>query len=786
MTYSAASQRHLDNAADILYNALMDNRPEYIKDKQSGYRASSKNWYLAKGVRVRKARALEEYYREQGIETDGDRAFGFTVKMRDLTPASNVLEQIENIMEGAVKVPRIEELADHDLSPGDVAAMSIPSDILAMMRLSELFANTEGDVFQLIETPMDLSLRPLDMDCPDKAIEKDLMGIYDSEFGIGIDELLSQIWLCSGIYGQAYPLEVWDEDDKIKWVTLLSPKYVHVGWSDGAAVFSLLPRSEEGWTEEVVKSQIPPMAYKSFAPAINEQIPRSAGIQIDNSVCRPVREKSLRFQRYALPPMARAFRAISTRRILEEMIRSTMEGYRNQLWLFLLGDEEHPPSVEHLTGLRSTLESMASERTGSLTWWNAPLKVDVIAPATFDSMSGMDAWGALTQHIYRQLGVHLQVVSGEGATGSLGGSDLSMNVRVLLERTKFKRNQLIDWEKHLRIAIARKHLQCKDKQMEAVMNTRTEFARNPLEIEGEVKEWLMPYYQAGVLSPQTFLDRGGFSYDAELERKKDHKPNEELFAPPPTFSQQTVNPGAEEKTTSESPKGRTPDSENKKKVVDVDARFEGEPLFDELVNIIYGSFDAMLGGEATVEQFISGLAKNVESYVGKFGAMGYAETGGQFTVDPNWMQRCVDFLNSFTGGLAEAIEASADPASLYWRIYLWPQQIRNLGYMYGVQWAMREYGARGWRRVLHPELSETGPCQICLNDSVIMHSIDEPFWDHPNGVCSMFTIAFYADDQALPFAEVPIPKKVTLPDKIREIVEGLGKIGKAIIRRIRS
>lgn len=758
----------------------LDERPEFIKGQQSGYDETSKHWRTRNGARVRKHRAMESYLREKGVLAEAG-SWGFHFNPKDLTPVSNVLEEYTNVIEAAIQR---QERASESLGPDP-----IPNDILTMMELSELFSKTEGDVFQLIEAPMDLSLRAIDIDCSDKGIQRELESIYDSETGVDINDLMSQLWLCSGIYGQAFPLELW-EDDELKWVTLLPPKYVKVGVSGGRFALSLLPFGRETWTQELFEQQVPPMAYSALGGRdANETVVTGMDIPISHDACMPVREKSLRFQRYAVPPMARAFRAISSRRLLEEMIRATMEGYRNQLWLFLVGDPDHPPSVPHLNALRAQLETMSGERTGYLVWWNSPFKVEVIAPQTFDKMSGMDSWMSLTQHIYRQLGVHLSVVSGESAAGALGGGgDLDINVRVLLERTKFKRDRLIAWEKHLRASIASRQLKLKDKQLEVALNTKTQFARNPLEIEKEVKEWLMPYYQSGALSPQTFLQKGGFSYDAELERKKQHQPNEEFFNPPPTYSQSTVNPGTPEKESQTAPEGRPPASTPKQAVkASARTRFDGEPLFDEMLNRVFSDFDAFLGNAMDAGEFVNNLKNNVSYYARQFATKGYRDAGGAFgQPDIAWTEQCINFLNSYAGGLQTALETHENPANLYSRIYLWPQQTRNLAYMYGVQWAMREYGAKAWRRVLHPELSDSGPCEICMADSVNVHSIEEPFTDHPNGVCSMFTIAFYSDVGGLPFAEVPVPEKVTTPSIIRTILEELGKLGKAIIRRIRQ
>lgn len=87
---------------------------------------------------------------------------------------------------------------------------------------------------------------------------------------------------------------------------------------------------------------------------------------------------------------------------------------------------------------------------------------------------------------------------------------------------------------------------------------------------------------------------------------------------------------------------------------------------------------------------------------------------------------------------------------------------------------------------MHPERSETGPCDLCIADSAILHSIGEGFFEfHPNGVCTAQGVIYYVSPVE-PIAEIPVPTKITLPKMIRELITKLGRIGKSIVRRIRT
>jgi hypothetical protein len=654
------------------------------------------------------------------------------------------------------------------------------------MRLAELYARTEGDVFQIIEAPLDLSLKEVEIECPDPSMQSELEEIYDADEGIDIEEHLYQIWLASAVYGQSFPLEAYDSDGVLQWVVHLNPKYMNVGI--GPSGYSLgLTNSERRWTQKAIESQIPPMAYSSFGTGWNELAIRGDDIPIRHEFCRPVRDKVHAWERYAMPSMSRAFRAINTRRIMEEMLRATMEGYRNQLWVFRVGSPERPPSVNHIQALRGQLTTMSGERTGTLVWWNAPLEVDVYAPATFDEMSGIEAWSGLTQEIFRRMGVHLRVVSGEGSTGQMGGGDAELDIRILMERNKFRRRQVMKWEYHLRMNIGRNQFKGEASAMKALRETNVRIARSTLEIEREVKEVLMPVYQAGLLSSSTMLSASGVSsYEVELQKKKEEEKDVELFGPKPTYAQETVNPDSPEKKSAVGQDGRTPDAQNPKKQVSMESSLAAQPLFDQMVSEVLSQFNAMLDGDMNAEGFVTILQGKMSVYAPQFAELGYKDAGGAGGVDEGWAAGAANFVNSFASGLQNALEGATNPEGLYWRVYLYPQELRNLAWMYGVQQAMRERGAQGWRRVLHPELSESGPCLDCIRDSAVVHPITEPFFEfHPNGVCSAQGVTFYTDF-ASPGIEIPVPGKVTVPERIKEIIQKIGKIGKAIIRRIRS
>ena len=685
----------------------------------------------------------------------------------------------------------------------DTATEPMPGAVLAMMRLSEYYTQVEGDVFQAIEAPLDIAMKPLDFQSPDEGYRNDLEELY-GESNIDMYQTLYYIWLCSSIYGQSFPLELLPEskdDLAASRVLLLPPKNVDVGRSMvlGGNLSIRPPSGETAWTAQLLESAFPAMSYTRRAVDFNEQIAEGANLKIRRDHCFPVREKSLPFNRYAIPPIMRASRAISTRRIFEEMRRATVEGYKNQLWLFLLGDEENMPLPDEISHLGDAVAGLSGERTGALVW-TGNLRVELVAPQAPDNMMANETYVGLTMEIFRRLGISLKVISGERgplSSSSSRAGDLELDIAVLLERLTFKVNQMYRWERQFRAKLAQK---MGPAAVKADRQTTVRFGHIHMQVERDIRERLLPAYQAGTLSIRTFLEQGGWEWLVELQHKKEEERLRELFSPPASFSQMVVKPdGTTDKEVRQTPSPGRPRDDNSdlpKKISDevkAGVYLQAAANFQEYVVDVYDRFDTMLAG-GSVDDFVSDLKDANREWMYQFALDGYRAGGGVHVEPPDlrdWVNGATSFVNSYADDFGNRLrEAYDNPTTLEgmrWNAYLYPQEGRHLAYMYGLQWAMKEHGARGWRRVLHPELSSTGPCPDCVADSAIVHPITEGFFEfHPHGVCSEQGVAFYTDATQLPMLEVPVPRKLFDPGRILDFLKGLGLKIQQIVRRVRS
>jgi len=553
----------------------------YRPGKVAGYDPKKRRYREASGRKISKAQFLGlQQDKDIGPDSDQER-YGFSFNLNK-TPFSDIMGKIERLIGGAEKGQdlskdplllqagkRYNELVGF-VPPQDPkqTAQPIPTAIRAAMNLAEYYCNTEGDVFQHIEAPIDVCLSPLDIAGPAK---KELEQLYSPE-NLDMGEILFQIMLSTGIYGSAYPVEVYNRKDPLK-VILLPPKYMWVGyWLSFGEHLGIYPEGfdspyalkpldgSSAWTQDLLDAQLMPMTYNSFSTNWNEQILKGWGVPLNPEFLHPVRAKALSYNRYPLPPISRAFRSIATRSVFEEMRRATIEGYRNQLWVFLLGDVDHPPSPKEMAALQSSIAGMAGERTGYLAW-RGGLKVEQHAPESIDGMLGNETSQMFSLEIFRMLGSNIRLVTGnQAATNARGDSSIEIDLTLWLRRLEFIRTQILKWELSFRLRWAQRQ---NDSKLEnAVRKSQVTFSKSLLEVSQLIKSELQPLYMFGSLSTQTLLKKAGYNYEIELVNKQEEEANAALFGPKPTYAQETVNPSTPEKTVENAPQGRPADVVN--------------------------------------------------------------------------------------------------------------------------------------------------------------------------------------------------------------------------------
>lgn len=765
----------------------------YKQGKQTGYDAASRRYRDASG-RIISKRA----YRT--LVTDGDNpspeSFGFTVPNVVTSPYSGVLDKLEAVVAGASngadlwKNPTLRQAADRfnaliaasAPAPANAQTQPIPTDVKASMNLVDYYTKTNGDVWQHIEAPIDVAVNPLEINCPDDGVKRELEELYDS---LSMWSVLYQNWMACSMYGIALPLEVWEGKDPVQ-IVHLPPRYVWIGYyvpygiqlQDTSGVYSIKPLDNSPqWTNALAKSMFMPMTYNSFGSDWNEQIGKGWDIPINPNFLHPVRNKAFDYQRYPIAPLSRAFRALGSRSVFDEVVRATIEGYKNQLWVFLLGDLEHVPSSHEMLALKETVTGMAGERTGALVW-RGGLTVEQHTPKPLEQMLSMDARQAFTMEIFRHLGASGRLVTGNSMSNQRSDGGNEIDLSIWLKRLDFPRTVNLQWEKDFRRRIGERRSETWRKAND---KTTVQFSKSLLEVSDIIEKELRPLYAMGLLSRTTTLEKSGYNYDAERNNKQNEQKDLELFTVVPTYSQTTVNKGTPEKKADIGPQGRPPKSMSANEIL---AAWENDEERIGLMAQTESLVNAELGSEnSDGKKFIAALLAlllSLDSVTERV----YRESGGMSALSDDTKTFARRFVSSFAVGFEQAIaeHQGTDKAEAFMsRALLYPQEGYKMAAMNGQAAAMAERGARYWKRVTQ---QDKNVCEICAADALVSHSIEEPFQVmHPNERCAQqFLHVQYMTAGGLPSIEIPVPRSYDYPDEFTEITGAK----KRIVRRKRN
>lgn len=766
--------------------------PLYRPGKKAGYDPKSRRWRDLSGHIIPK-----NSLKAAGAPDDLIDSLGAVILKNSRTPFSDMMDDYEKLANAGKKFNQLiafEKTKTPHPQP-------LPADIRAMYNLSDYYTRTQGDVWTHIEAPIEVAITDLEIDCPsDPGIERELQGLYLER--MGMRSILTQAWMSVMQYGVFYPLEAY-QDEEVQ-VVPIPPRFMWVGYYIGYGTqvlpepinsrdvpYSILPVQEntKRWTEEMVQSTFMPMTYNAFGPGWNEQIQKGWGVPISPEYMHPIREKSYGYTRYPIPRIARAFQSMSLRQVYYEMVRATLEGYRNQLWLFLLGSADKPPSPKEVTAFNSMLSGMSGERTG-LAVWRAPVESKILVPASITDAISPEVEQAFSLRVFRDLGTSIRVATGNTLPGrNMSEGGLEIDLSLWLSRLNYARLLVMEWEMGFRRRWAEKQGVA---AIKAMRTTTVRFSKPMIEVAAIIDKELKPLYSMGPLSVETTLTKAGYNYEGERKRKKGEQKEKELWQPPSTFAQSVVNQGAPSKQVeSERSPGRPPNGEVKAMTVNqIQAATEDEEHRKKYFALILALIGGTLLQERDADEFIASLKALNDEWLEKIYLSVYERTGGMGQPSQAEIRYAAEFVNSYADNflqdLKDAVESGADLRTFVWRALLYPDSGYKMAAQNAQMKAMSEKGARSWRRILHPELSESGPCPECTADAQVIHPVEEPFvLLHPNDVCGLQWLSVqYFTGGGMPSVEVPLPET---PNEVTEFLKSLGQnVGTPKVRRNRN
>ncbi|MGQ9459527.1 MAG: hypothetical protein ACUVS5_14760, partial [Anaerolineae bacterium] len=419
--------------------------------------------------------------------------------------------------------------------------MPIDGRMLAMMRIAEAVLLTEGDVRQAVSLPLEVGMKGLRIIHPDDGVRREAEELVER---LDLVQVAADAWWCQRALGNAFLVPV-VQDRLLTGVLVLNPK--HVGLSTSpinmpAAAYHLSPKEQEDEARlRQWEAILPSLARAagdygiSYTPYAewNERAAETGTILFPPGSVIHLRSRELPFKLWGIPPIIGAIRSISTRMVLEEMVRGIMEGVRGQLLILTL-ENPRPGEVE---ALRQMLASHRADRTGLLIW-RSGLQVQQVMPRALDPLLAPEALSRVTLDIFRKLGVSIRLVSGEAPSSSARATDADVDMQVFLERLDVERRGV---ERFLNKLLAlHKPGRKWAKQPPTV---QMEDPRN--KVERMVREVIVPMVASGLLSSRTGLEVAGFNVDQERARRMEELKEYEVWMPKATFAQTVVRPRRE-------------------------------------------------------------------------------------------------------------------------------------------------------------------------------------------------------------------------------------------------
>ena len=425
----------------------------------------------------------------------------------------------------------------------------ISGPAIAQYRLSDYYYLSEGDLWQSVILPIELSGTDLLFRGEDNGANNEIKDLFSPDM-LDMHQHLLDMLLSLEMYGVVYPFEAWDNSTPIH-LSILNPRYIAIGTLEGFGQRPLWLSSAYGFDEHLDKL---PDEIKN-ALGGGQRANNSMMYPLNPENCQQVRDWCAPWLAYPPTPLVHIFRVLSLRQTLEELKKATIEGYKSQLWAFLLGDNDHPSSPAERKALNAALSGQVGDRTGFLIW-DGKLRIEQHVPKPLDSLMGNDQWRELTQQIMRGRGISLRLLDGEVRQQGADTAPSPLDIKVFLERLKRRRARVEKWVNGFVRRYAQKNNMAKPPAVS--------FEEISIYIEERIKSVLNPLFSLGAISHQTLLEESQIStYEIELRRKKEEEPNAMYFGPKPTFSQVTVNPKTPEKTAEHTTPGRPPNDATK-------------------------------------------------------------------------------------------------------------------------------------------------------------------------------------------------------------------------------
>jgi len=377
----------------------------------------------------------------------------------------------------------------------------IDARILMMMRGAESMMVQAGDIWDAFCAETDAATAGIYLAHEDAGVQEQYQEWFEK---LDAEYYINDAVLTASVYGNAYPVAIGDGDALS--VVNLNPKRIAVGRQ-----VAIGPR-QVFWFGK-------PIFQKAEMPEWNvwPDIVDAGGLPLPLDRVYHVTPRKMHHERYGTPRVIRAWSDLTTRIILEEMVRATAEGVKQQVRLWRITD----PRTGEARKLKQELVSNRTARVYDLVW-DARLEVEQLLPGTVDALLAPDTWVRNTASIFRKLGMTMRLVSSNPIDAESNDAKY-VEAEILIGMSRLQRTvgaQAKGVAKQIATWIATYG----DPSLMAKGLPEPRVPPDPMRQGEDVRNVIVPLLNFGMMSTQTVHERLSLDHETEMERLKAEKP----------------------------------------------------------------------------------------------------------------------------------------------------------------------------------------------------------------------------------------------------------------------
>jgi hypothetical protein len=248
-----------------------------------------------------------------------------------------------------------------------------------------------------------------------------------------------------------------EAERKIRWskgfvplaYTILNPTEIEIRGSIFLNQTRVVLRPNEEMEELVKREDLKsPMTdsekkiLDNVPPEIKSAIKTGKEIELDPELVGEIDYRRMPFEKYPIPPFARALEVVEYKQALREADYSTLDGITSELLIVTVGDKDNPVLDDE--DLRQVAQLFNTSQKAYAVVWNHTLKVERLAVQNIDSIFGAKKFEQAEVDMSGSIGLPRALLDGV-VIGNSSKDALDLAVKAVVAELTYARRQVARW-----------------------------------------------------------------------------------------------------------------------------------------------------------------------------------------------------------------------------------------------------------------------------------------------------------------------------------------------------